>query len=83
MVQTKTFSPTGMSAMVVVGLAASVIVPPPLNTLHAPVPGNVALFPAIVAVVFGVHSSWSGPAAAGAAVLSNTAMVTVSTVGGP
>ena len=74
--------PNDMPLTVVVGLLASAKVPVPLMTVHTPVPGAVAVLAARVTLVTGAQRSWSGPAAATAALRSKTRMVTSSVVVG-
>ncbi len=38
--------------------------PLPLTTVHVPTAGKVMALPAMVALVTGVHTCWSGPASA-------------------
>ena len=75
-VHRNTFTPTPRLLMAVVGEEGFWMLPWPLTRVHVPVPGAVIVLPAMVVLVVGVHSSWSGPAFAVGTFWSKTWMVT-------
>lgn len=71
-VQRKTFVPMPKPVIPVVGEPGVVIVPVPLVRVHTPVAGKIKPLPAMVVVLAGEQSDWSGPAFATGLLTSNT-----------
>ncbi len=74
-VHSKIFVPSVKPVTVVLGLVEFVITPPPVNTLHVPVP-VVGVFAAKVAFGLDIQTVWFGPALA-ILVAGSTMMVIV------